>query len=832
MQSSQVTHGCTARRFAPVSRTRVRDRIRSLPWWLGGLLTALTLTSIARAETAQVNDGDGDSTLQEVVVTANKRAEDTKEVPVSIGVVSGQEIVDLHIEGYEDITRIVPGVSFAAHTDGPNGAGQDNISIRGVQSTFGYPTVGLYMDEVPIITITGYEGVAEPRLIDIDRIEVLRGPQGTLYGASSEGGTIRFITNQPDSHSYSGYFRQEASFTDHGGFNFDDRGVLNIPVVEDVFAVRISAEYGQDSGYINRYALAGSLADGTATAGALIKRGVNSDNNLAINVKGLWTVADDFTVTPAVLYQRTVADDSSTFIPSLGFYNEFNQVPGSDRDTLFIPSLTVKKGLGFADLTSVTSYFNRQIQRQADGTYYNSTALVQFYLDAAGIPPYSTHQSENDDILGNIPSPVNFTEFFNTRTQEFRLSSPADQKRIKWVAGIFYSDQEWTHDDYENMPGFSAAFQNIYGYSIDNDPVLNPTIGTPTYNPTLWANDLIWHSHDHNDVTQYAGFGQIDLDLTSRLHLGVGDRYVRATESFAEIGAGFFDIGGAGTMGIPYTQSASFSTSTPKFTLSYDLSAASSLYASVGKGFRLGGATTPNVNVACTAGLLELGYKSPPTTYGPDRLWSYEIGSKSLIFDKTLSVNADVYYIDWNSIQQTIMIPICGGLFNANVGDATAVGGELEVRYKPPVVSGLTLGMNLGAEHAYITGTTNTSTAAVGQDILYTPKYTATLLANYGWRVTASVTGFVRGDYEYTGQSYGSFMIPAPGAPNPSYINPAYDVVNLNAGIDVSTFEVSLFAKNLFDNKTILQSPSINSVTMGYTLRPMTVGIGFQVKIP
>jgi iron complex outermembrane receptor protein len=205
---------------------------------LSGLMLRATAVS-ADSETAA--DTLDDSTLQEVVVTANKRAEDLKEVPVSVGVIDGKELLDLHIENVEDISRVVPGVSFAAHNNGPNGAGQDNITIRGVSSTVGNPTVGIYIDEVPIITITGYEGDAEPRLIDIDRIEVLRGPQGTFYGASSEGGTIRYITNEPDSHSYSGYFRQELSGTEHGGFNYDERGVLNIPVAEDVLALRLSA---------------------------------------------------------------------------------------------------------------------------------------------------------------------------------------------------------------------------------------------------------------------------------------------------------------------------------------------------------------------------------------------------------------------------------------------------------------------------------------------------------------------------------------------------------------------------------------------------------------
>jgi outer membrane receptor protein involved in Fe transport len=747
-------------------------------------------------------------------------------VPVSVGVIDGSVIDSLQVEDVEDISRLVAGVSFAAHQNGPNGPGQDNITIRGVSSTVGNPTVGIYIDEVPIITTTGYEGDAEPRLIDIDRVEVLRGPQGTLYGASSEGGTVRFLTNQPDSQNFSGSFRQELSETHSGGFNYDDRGVLNIPVVEGAFALRISAEYGEDSGYVNQYALTGSLAEGTGGAGALVKRGTNSDSNAALDVKGLWTIGPDFTVTPAFMYQRETAGDTSTFIPSLGYYNQNNLVLGSDSDVLYIPSLTVKAGLfGLADLTSVSSYVNRQIQRYTDGTLFNSAAIAAYVLDTAGTPPYTTNMEQNDFILGNTASPVLFSDHFNTVTQEFRISSPADQKQIRWVAGFFFANQEWTHFDHETAPGFSAEFQNIYGYSIDNDPVLNPTLGTPQFNPNFWANDLVWQVYDHNQVTQYAGFAQVDIALLPTLHLGLGDRYVYATESFSELGAGFFDFGNAGTTGTPYTQSTHFDTSTPKFTLTYDLTPQSSLYTSVGKGFRLGGATTPNDNTLCLEGFVQLGDTNPPKSYGPDQLWSYEFGSKSLLFQNTLSVNADVYIIRWDSIQQSVTIPICGGAFNTNVGDATAIGGEMEVRYKPPVVSGLALGLNLGAEHSYITGTLNASTAAVGQDVLYTPNYTATVLADYGWHVTDTVAAFVRGDYEYTGSSYGSFQIGTP-----SYVDPSYSVINLNAGVRIAKFEASLFAKNLLDNKTILQSPQINSVQEGYTLRPQTIGLALQAK--
>ena len=168
--------------------------------------------------------------LEEVVVTARKREENLRDVPVSIGVVDGAVIDNLKIQDMEDITRILPGISFASHQNGPAGPGQDNITIRGISSTVGNPTVGVYIDEVPLITLTGYEGQAEPRLIDIERVEVLRGPQGTLYGASSESGTVRFVTPDPDSHAFSGHYRQDVSYTEHGSVNYDTRGVVNLPV--------------------------------------------------------------------------------------------------------------------------------------------------------------------------------------------------------------------------------------------------------------------------------------------------------------------------------------------------------------------------------------------------------------------------------------------------------------------------------------------------------------------------------------------------------------------------------------------------------------------------
>jgi outer membrane receptor protein involved in Fe transport len=789
------------------------------------LAAALVLGALTDPHALARAAGADDNGLEEVVVTARKREENLRDVPVSIGVIDGAAIDNLRVQDMEDITRILPGVSFASHQNGPAGPGQDNITIRGISSTVGNPTVGIYVDEVPLVTLTGYEGNAEPKLVDIERVEVLRGPQGTLYGASSEGGTVRFVTPDPDSHAFSSRFKQDVSYTKHGGINYDTQGVVNLPVIEDVFALRVSAEYGRNSGYIDNYALEGSLSLGNDFAGPLQRKGTNSDSDQALRVKGLWKVTDGLTVIPAVLYQRFAAGDNSTFIPAVGTYEQFNQVTGSDRDALIEPSLTVKASLGFADLTSISSYVGRSVNRFTDGTYFNSAAVVQFFVDPAGVPPYTTHQHDNDYVLGNLPSPVDFTDHFNTWTQEIRLSSPADQQIIHWVGGVFVADQEVRHLDSEPITGISAAFNGIYGYPINSDPILNPSLGTASPNPNFWTNDVVWQIFDHNDTKQYAVFGQVDIDLLPTLHLGLGDRYVKATETFAETGFGFFEFGNAGTNGTIYSQKANFSVSTPKVTLTYDLTQQATVYVSAGKGFRLGGATTPNTNVACEQGLAQLGDSSAPETYGPDHLWSYEFGTKSLLFQNSLSVNAALYYIDWTAIQQSIVIPICGGQFNANVGDAKAFGAELEVRYRLPMLPGLTLSANLGGEHAYITSTLNAQTAAVGEDVLYTPSFTATLLADYSWPINASLNGFVHGDYEYTGKSFGSFQ-----ASSPTYLNTAYDVTNLNAGVGFGRYEVSVYAKNLFDDRTILQSPQINSVIQGYTLRPQTIGVSFQAK--
>jgi outer membrane receptor protein involved in Fe transport len=781
----------------PIAAKQIR---RSLwPLSLPVAMIAAGLPGHGLAQTAAADAGPAAGGLEEIIVTATKREEKLKDVPTAVSVISASQLADQHITDVEDAIRNVPSVAFST----TGGEGQDNISIRGISSNVGSQTVGIYLDDVPLLVTNSYEGVTIPKFLDMARIEVLKGPQGTLFGAGSEGGAIRFISNLPKFDVYEGSAQIDLGGTEGGGSpNYDFQGVLNIPVIEGKLAVRAAVEYGYQAGWINRI----------TNEGALAGNNVNDERDIVFRLSARLAVNDDLTITAAMLGQRAKLGDSPDISTNLGFNTIQKQVDEDSRDTMFIPSVTVDDDLGFATLTSVSSYFWRQESRQRDGTAFNSGAIAQFFLD----PAYPQYQPQNDSILANIASPVDFHDTWYTVNQELRLTSPTQAESglpFKWTAGLFYSDQANNHRDYETVPGFSAAFQSIYGYNINNDPVLGDG------DPNLWKGDQVYYVYDRNDLRQYAVFGQLDWDLLPTLHAGFGGRYVYARESFTENGGAFFELGNVG-VNSPYSQVARFYSFTPKFSLTYDLSQDSTVYASAAKGYRYGGATSPNDNIPCLQGFAVLGINGAPTTYGPDKLWTYELGTKSRALGGALSVNAAAFYTEWSQIQESIIIPVCGGQFNSNVGNAEAYGVEGEIVYAPPEVPGFTFHVNGNIQHAQITSASAESPASAGEHVLYVPDWQMSVAADYEFPVMDGYNGFARVDYEYTGPSRGSFAIT-----DPNYNDPAYGIVNGSIGFRMDQIEVSLYAKNLANDKTIIQRPVINSVSEGYTLRPITFGL-------
>jgi outer membrane receptor protein involved in Fe transport len=779
---------------------------------------------------AAAGAADSGSTLDAIVVTAQRRSENIKDVPISISVMSADDIAAQRIANIEDVSRAMPGVSFNSF-----GGTEEltNIVIRGVSAPAGAATVGLYLDDVSITTKNFFDpGAAQPRLYDLDHIEVLRGPQGTLWGDSSEGGTVRYLTQQPDLHEFSSTLTSDLSQTKHGGVNYLESANVNLPVKDGVFAVRGSIGYQHDSGYIDHY-----TPQGVQTA-----KGVNTDGNLSVHLVGKLAIGSDLTISPALFYQRDVSGDNSAFYLSPafgstfqpGFWQQDKKVAEFGADTVWLPSLTVHKGLAFADLTSVTGLYVRNYDRQGDGTFFNSAVFASFFLD----PLYPAQASQNDAQIGTLRSPIEFSTHYRQISQELRLSSrPEDRARTKmqWVGGLYYANQ-WIHNvNFQQIPGVNEAFQNIYGYSIDSPTQSLPYqtyAGNPPLVSQLFPNSIDEYDNRTYREQQYAVFGQLDYDLTSTLHAGIGARYSTSRENFNSTEIGFYQIGNIS----PYYQTASFQSFTPKATLTYDLAENSTVYSSVGKGFRLGGATPTPISIApsgacvITNDLANIGQTKQPLSFGSDSLWTYELGSKGSLANNQIQVNAAAFLTQWDNIQQQLYLPTCGYYFTTNVGNAKIYGAELEASYRP--TNSLKFGLSAGAQHAVITSTNYPTDGGVpiGSHLVDVPAATYTGSVTYNHPVTAELTLRTRADYAWTGHSNGSFqktltLINGSTISNPSYFNPSYGVLNASVTLAATKYEIALYAKNLNNDQKIIQSPYINTVTEGYTVRPRTIGL-------
>lgn len=722
-----------------------------------------------------------------VFVTAQKRSENIKDVPISISVLSGDQLEKQHIEDYTDLAREVPGLTFSNE----GGSGLNRITLRGVSSSTGSSTVGMYLDDVSITMPNMYSiGATEPKFFDIDHIEVLRGPQGTLYGASSMGGTIRFITNQPNLDHYEGSLYTELSGTKHGSVNYEAQSVTNVPVVTGKAAIRIGIDETYDSGYI----------DHVSTSGDIDHRGTNGERSLAMRVTSKLQPNDDLTITPALLFQRTNVDDTSVFYTDLPRYEQNKLVREKGRDELIVPSLTVNQDLQWADITSVTSYFERTYKRVMDGTAYNSQYLAGI-LDSQ----YGTDNSAVAALAGpvfNTPSAIQYSE-------ELRLASKSAKESghpFTWLGGLYSAYQNIKMTDYEFMPGLASTLQNLYGESASD------VLGVPL------TNDEVAEYVTTTRVRQYALFGEASYHITDALTATAGLRYLLARTALHVQESDYF------TQGLPadYRSTVDNHALTPKFALSYAFNDATSVYANAVKGFRLGSPNLPIPTGICGSDLSALGLSAAPAKYDPDSLWSYEVGSKAGFFGNRLTVNGALYDIDWKNVQQSITLPTCGNAFTANAGEAESYGGELEISAK--VTPDLSVALSGGVTHAALTSVTEGTGASVGQRLIGVPAWSGTLATDYHRPLNDRMDGFIRADWNFIGPSHGSF-----DTSNPDYERPSYDVLNGSLGVNFDNLEVSLFVKNLLNQGKVIQRPALLFVSEGYTVRPLTVGMGLRV---
>ncbi len=785
----------------------------------------------------------GHQKIEEITVTSQKRSENVRKVPLSVTVLSGAAIRAAHIQNFADLTRAVPNLSFSSQA----GEGLSTLEMRGISSSAGTATVAIYLDDTSLTTRNlPTEGASEPRFLDISRLEVLRGPQSTLYGASALGGTLRYISNPPKMDVFEGNVFSEISGTYHGGGpSYDEQGVLNIPIVENQMVLRIAGETGGDSGWINLI---------NPANGSVEKSGINSTTFNVFHGSLVWKPNDWLTITPSVFFQDFLQHDSDAMYLAIPNNETPKQVSEPGNDKLIVPSFTINADLGFANLIAATGNYERQFVRTLDSSIYDNLSV---YLCS----PLDTAVTCTDDngnllpnnapnglfnALNNRPSETYYSNTVRQWSEEVRLVSkpyvPGESALpITWVAGLYYSDEHTTSTDTEFVNGANALF-NQYGVSV-----ADPTVISQGF-PGDIVKDEVYQGITSYDTAQYAVFGELTYYPIPNLRITAGGRYQFARDGESTYQNYYYDFGSQGLL----TSVGRFYTFLPKFAISWDVTPDNTIYANASKGFRLGSENRRIPYIPSQVGdsgtpsydFAQLGLHSSPTNFGPDKLWNFELGDKGRFFGGRVSVTADVFYILWSDIQTEIPLVTSGDEFQTNAGSATSYGAEFEIRGR--VNEDITAGIsgsvtNATYDHGVEVNGVLVNGTFPGEKIPGVPDFNLTSDVRKNFRVSDNVSGFATIAPSWVGESHGD-VVPT----NPDYKRPSYITLDASAGIDFGRWEVTVFGRNLTNNNKIIQRPDIQGSaspeyefdylgqptrnTQGFTLRPLTVGMNAALK--
>ena len=781
---------------------------------VSGLACMVPLTALAQATAAAATPAASapSNQIATVVITAQKRKEDIRDVPMSVSALSGEQLQAQQITTVEDLTRNIPNVSFSTQ----GGAGLGTVEIRGVSSQAGAATVSVYLDDVSLTTRNLYsQGTAEPRFFDLQDAEVLRGPQGTLYGASSLGGTIKFVSKQPDLKYFSGSTQETVSWTDKGGVNYEAQGVLNLPIISNRLALRIGAEHGHESGYIDQ-------VDGT---GKKIASDINHDDYTVVKLALKADLGGGWSVTPALFQQQTNSGDIDATYGALPRFETSKTVREPGHDLLSVPSVTVDGDVGFGHFTGVLSGYKRRFNRIQDGTSINDPSYAVVVPDPP-TPPTAKEQALIDALDG-LSSQVQLNNKIDQTAIELRLTSkdydPKGGNPFTWIVGAYVQDAKTSVYDNEPIPGVQAVFA-----AAGVDPADTSQFGGF---PGAFANDDSYYSVRHYKDKQQSGFGELTWHLSPALALTGGLRQLHASQKFTREALPQFYDGPEpvtpGYGGLPPVN-ASWNATTPSLKLNWEVEPDVALYANASKGFRLGGANRPVPDTPIVQdNLSKLGLPSPvPSAFAPDNLWSYEVGSKMDLADHRMTLNVAAFLLKWKNIQQDINLSDAGFDYETNVGNATSYGLEMELKAR--VTPSLTMSTALGLTHATFDNDYSAFGKAddgglnvrKGDWVEGVPRASASLGADYHWALTDAMNAFVRGNAQWTGKSHGTVL-----RDDADYLRAAYFTADASTGVNWDKWEVTAFVKNLNNSHVAIQHPSVQNVSEVYYLRPRTIGV-------
>jgi outer membrane receptor protein involved in Fe transport len=828
-------------------------------------LTIAIGAALTGQTTANAQQTEESPAVGEIIVTAQKREENLQDLPFSIQAISEDDMVRQGLYKFEDYVRFLPSVSYVTLTPGSS-----SIVFRGLAASAGGSitdsSVALYLDEQPL---TQFNIQVDPRLVDIQRIEALAGPQGTLYGDSSQSGTLRIITNKPDASAFDSFVDVTGRTGEDSSGSYDVSGMVNIPLIEDKLAIRLVGFSAVDGGFIDNVAGnsptlgASTPARGFKTNASATGSDINDVEFSGGRIAARWTPDDTWSVTLAGIYQETNSDSNNDYDPAVGDMQTVKFFLEPRDDKWWQTALTVEKTFGNLKFLSATSYFDRKIDYTIDRTdyaaYFNygfcpssptycwsgiSNGTYTLLPGGGGLEPVATADDQDTTAYNTF-------EQWNKRfTQEFRLSG--DASRYHWVAGLFYEtkSQEWFYRAY--TPEFSSTLANFCWSTADCG---NPYYAANTPNPA--GDPAWWFSHDDVEWDQWAVFGDITFNLTDQWILSVGARYFdQESERVYEVDKTFItspvwpdfapDTG---------KRKSDDSDWVPKISLTYKINEDSLVYALYSEGFRAGGVNRSRGDIS------RLVF---PQEYKPDYLKNHELGTKNLFLDGRLQVNATAFLMKWDDFQIEVVDPsfrpgepdctdadppdaLCNNGFQVivgNVGKAEVKGVEFSL--KTVVGEGLDLGLDATWLDSEVSeDVLVTIPVPEGSELPLAPEWKLATYAQYNWPVGFVTNGsmYARAQYTYTDDSLNQlepFAEVPPGdsgtdGNNPQRTMDAYGVTDFSVGLQANAWELQAFVNNAFDERAELYwNTDDHSTFWGHnqlsTNRPREYGMRFVYR--
>jgi iron complex outermembrane receptor protein len=776
-------------------------------------------------DVAPGGSGQADFVLQtqlseQITVTATKREQTLLDVPFSVAAPTEELLRARGVESIEGVAANVGG--FTVQNLGP---GQSQVAMRGVsagQIVRDQPgvkeQVGIYLDE-SVLSLSLF--TPDLDLFDTNRIEVLRGPQGTLFGSGSLSGTVRYITNQPELGITEGFSELTFNGLDDGGFGGNAKFGFNLPA-GDKAAVRVAAYYDRIAGYMDAVQPDLGVDEDVNTG---FRSGVRAAVRIAPNERTL--------ITPRIVYQRVKMDGwnrideynilanpfTTTRAPvTLGGRRQFTQLEEDFTDDFLLADLNIEHEFGELMLTSITSYTYRDILVVRDAGALTSSITG----GSLGLP-------EN---VYTLDAPLNDATTANVWTQELRVAGGAD--RYPWVAGLFYSH---TNRDYgQTLP--VIGFEDLSGVS---------TTGLRAPKDTLFFSDLGY------TFNQFALFGEVVVSPTDRISLTGGLRYYNFSEDKEQVFDGIFANDNTGVSLVSQPGETSADGLAPRLIATYKVSEVTNLNAQISRGFRLGGINDPlNVPLCTPQDLVTFGGRE---TWDDETAWNYEVGVKSRVLDRKGALGVAVFYMDISDLQATVTAGSCSSRVVFNVPDARSRGFEVEFEAAPTNNFDFAISGSFNDSELRSTLTSTDASGAVtivsgiekGRRLPTVPRFQLATAATYQWEVRPGALAYVTGTYQHIGSRFTqvgdeelgtlnllSFEPNTIGGPLTASVFtydpklPAYDLLNLRVGLRRAGWDVALFLNNVTDERALLsfdQERGTRARIAYMTNQPRTFGI-------